>query len=134
MIHRFPVRAFFVALLGVPCFLFAQQGGAPASPLGGLGGMLPMMLIMFAAVYFLMIRPEQKKQKARVAMMEQIKKGDRVLTSSGILGTVGQVKESTMMIKIAENTVVEFAKSAVTSVVNKDGTEKAAETAAEGAK
>jgi len=134
MTHRFSVSTFFVTVLGVPCLLLAQQSGAPASPMGGLGGMLPMMLIMFAAVYFLMIRPEQKKQKLRQAMMQNIKKGDRVLTSSGILGTVGQVKESTMMIKIAENTIVEFAKSAVTSVVNKDGTEKPAEIAAEGAK
>ena len=90
-----------------------------------------MMLIMFAVVYFLMIRPEQKKQKQRQAMLGAMKKGDRVLTSSGMLGTVGNVKDSTVMVKIAENTVVEFTKSAVTQIVNKDGTEKLADATAE---
>ena len=109
------------------------QGEGQSSPMGGLGSLLPMMLIMFAVVYFLMIRPEQKKQKERQAMLSAVKKGDRVLTTSGILGTVGTVKDSTMMVKIAENTVVEFTKSAVTSVLNKDGSEKQTE-GTEGAK
>jgi preprotein translocase subunit YajC len=81
-----------------------------------------------------MIRPEQKKQKERQAMLLGIKKGDRVLTAAGILGTVGAIKENTMMVKIAENTVVEFTKSAVTSVVNKDGSDKPVEPVADGEK
>lgn len=108
---------------------FGQDGGKPApGPGASFGGFLPMMLVMFAAVYFLMIRPEQKKQKNRQAMLNAVKKGDRVLTSAGMLGTVGTVKESTIMVKIAENTVVEFTKSAVTAIVNKDGSEKQIET------
>ena len=95
--------------------------------MGSFGSLLPMMAIMFAVVYFLMIRPEQKKQKQRQTMLSAIKKGDRVMTAAGIIGTVGTVKDTTMMVKIADNTVVEFTKSAVTSVLNKDGTEKQAD-------
>jgi len=125
-----------VALVTFPALLFAQEvsKAEASSPSAGLTSMLPMMAIMFVAVYFLMIRPEQKKQKEKQAMLQAIKKGDRVLTNAGILGTVGSVKDNTMMIKIAENTVVEFAKSAVTTVVNKDGTEKQSDGAADGEK
>jgi preprotein translocase subunit YajC len=108
-------------------FLAMAQEGGQQAPMSGLGSLLPMMLIMFAVVYFLMIRPEQKKQKQRQAMLQAIKKGDRVMTSAGILGTVGSIKDTSIMVKIAENTVVEFTKSAVTTVLNKDGSEKQVE-------
>ena len=121
----------WIASLSLLCIVFGQDK-PQQSPTAGLGSLLPMMLVMFAVVYFLMIRPEQKKQKQRQAMLQAIKKGDRVLTTAGILGTVGTVKDSTVMVKIAENTVVEFAKSAVTSIVNKDGSEKQAQNPTEG--
>jgi preprotein translocase subunit YajC len=121
----------WIAALASTGTVFAQEAAKPAGgPSGGIGSLLPMMLIMFAVVYFLMIRPEQKKQKERQALLSGLKKGDRVLTGSGILGTVGNVKENTVMVKIAENTVVEFSKASVTQIINKDGTEKQAETSA----
>jgi preprotein translocase subunit YajC len=115
-----------VASMGL---VYAEGGsGAPASPLGMLGNpMFMMMGVMIFALYFLMIRPEQKKQKERQAMLQAIKKGDRVMTSAGMVGTVHSIKENTIMVKIADNTVVEFTKSAVVSVINKDGSEKPAE-------
>jgi preprotein translocase subunit YajC len=114
----------WTVLLSSLFIVYGQDKSAPASPLGSFSSMLPMMAIMFAVVYFLMIRPEQKKQKARQAMLAAVKKGDRVITAAGIIGKVGDVKDTTMMVKIADNTVVEFTKSAITSVINKDGTEK----------
>ena len=124
--------SFWIAASATACMVFAQGASKGAQSSGGsIASLLPMMLIMFAVVYFLMIRPEQKKQKDRQALLSAMKKGDRVITSSGILGTVGNVKDTTVMVKIAENTVVEFTKSAVTQIVNKDGTEKQADTPAE---
>lgn len=105
--------------------LLAQENQQPqGSPWGSF---LPMMLIMFAIIYFLMIRPEQKKQKKRREMLSELKKGDRVVTAGGIHGTVGNVKEDSIMVKVADNVVLEFAKASVTSVLNKDGSEKGAE-------
>ena len=78
---------------------------------------VPMMLVMFAVIYFLMIRPEQKKQKARQKMVNEMKKGDRVLTIGGIYGVVGNVKDNAVMVKIAENTVVELRKGAISEIV-----------------
>ncbi|MDO5575802.1 MAG: preprotein translocase subunit YajC [Fibrobacter sp.] len=102
-------------------FSLAAQEAAPAAQQpGGLGSLLPMMLVMFAIIYFLMIRPEQKKQKQRQEMMAGLKKGDKVLTAGGILGSVANVKDEVVMVKVAENTVIELTKSAVTSVIDKE--------------
>jgi preprotein translocase subunit YajC len=115
-----------------PVMLFAQDIMAQAdkktqSPLGSLGGMLPMLLFMFLIIYFLMIRPEQRKQKERQKLLSALKKGDRVMTAAGMFGTVGNVKDATVMVKIAENTIVEFSKGSITTVLNNDGTEKSPE-------
>ena len=111
---------------------FAQgQGGAAQGAGGGFGSILPMMLLMFVIIYFLMIRPEQKKQKERQEMMKNLKKGDKVVTAGGIMGVVGNVKDDTVMVKIADNTVVEFTRAAVSSVVQPKSDDKSAEKAIE---
>ena len=108
---------------------FAQE--APAqSPTSGLMGVLPMMIVMFIIIYFLMIRPEQKKQKSRQAMINSVQKGARVVTVGGIIGVVGHVKETTIMVKVADNTVIEVRKAAIAEVL----TEQAEETSQKGAK
>jgi preprotein translocase subunit YajC len=78
---------------------------------------------MFAVVYFLMRRPQAKKQKELQKMLNEIKKGDKVLTVAGIIGVVGNVKDSTVMVKVAENTVLEFKKAAITAVLNNEDKE-----------
>lgn len=85
-----------------------QQGG------GTLGFLLPMVLI-FAIMYFLIFRPQAKKQKQQQAMIEAIKKGDKVVTAGGIYGTVAGIKEKekTLIIKIAENVKIEVTKSSI---------------------
>jgi preprotein translocase subunit YajC len=107
-----------VSIVGLS--VFTAFGQAAPAPTGGAfnPNMLFMMAIMFAIVYFLMIRPEQKKQKARLELLKNIKKGDKVLTSAGIIGVVGNIKDNTVMVKIGENNVVEFTKSAITAVIN----------------
>jgi preprotein translocase subunit YajC len=86
---------------------------------GGSGGLLSLwpIALIFVIFYFLLIRPQQKKQKQHQKMLESIKKGDRVVTSGGMYGTVVGVKENAVVLKIAENVKVEFAKSAVTHIV-----------------
>ena len=98
--------------------LFAQEA-AKASGFE-MGSFLPIMAIMFAVMYFLMIRPEQKKQKEKQALLNELKKGDKVLTIGGIHGKIVSVKDDTVMVKIADNTSVKISKSAVSTVVNND--------------
>jgi len=107
-----------VSVLMYASVILAQD--APASQQGPLGpNMIIMMALMFAIVYFLMIRPEQKKQKERQKMIEAIAKGDKVVTAGGIHGTVQQVKENTINVRIADGVTAEFTKSSVTTVADK---------------
>jgi len=97
--------------------ILAQAEGAPG---GGLGGFLPI-LIMFAAMYFLLIAPQRKKQKAHQKMVTELQSGAEVVTSGGIYGTVTNVKEDRFVVRIAENTKIEVTKGSIASVVDSDG-------------
>ena len=85
---------------------------APENGGGGLVGMLPFILIIFI-IYFLMIRPQSKKAKQHQLMLAELKKGDKVVTIGGIYGVVVEVREKTFLIKVSNNTEMEFLKSSV---------------------
>jgi preprotein translocase subunit YajC len=91
------------------------QGSPAADPFGFL---LPMVVI-FGAFYFLMIRPQQKKQKAHSALISALKVGDEVLTSGGLLGKITGVSEHYAIVHISENTEIKIQKSSVSQVVPK---------------
>ena len=88
---------------------YAQAAGGPLS--GELMGMLPI-IFMFVLLYFLMIRPQMKRQKEQKSMMEGLQKGDEVV-AAGILGKITKVGESYISLEIADNVVVQVQKSAV---------------------
>jgi preprotein translocase subunit YajC len=111
--------------------LFAQTT-APASPApapgqspGGspLMSFLPMILL-FAAMYFLMIAPQRKKQKEHEKMLKALESGDEIVTSGGIYGTISNVKEDRFVVRIADNTKIEIGKGFVQAVVKKGSEEK----------
>ncbi len=93
---------------------------APPAEGGGGGSIIPT-LVMFGAVilimYFLMIRPQQKRQKEHQNMLSALKKGDKIITTSGLHGTITDIRDKTFRIQIADNMIVTFEKSAVTSKV-----------------
>ena len=104
-------------------FLLAETP-APKPVDTGLQGIYTMswMVFAFALIYFMSIRPQQKKQKELLARINQLKTGDRVVTSGGIYGTVANVKDgATLLLKIADNVKIEIDKAAIASVVNPDG-------------
>jgi preprotein translocase subunit YajC len=74
------------------------------------------MVLMIGIVYFIMIRPQMKAKKEQAAMLEAMKTGDDVITTGGILGTVANVKETTVIIKIADNVKIEVVKAHVAQV------------------
>jgi preprotein translocase subunit YajC len=78
-----------------------------------------MLVLMVVIFYFLLIRPQQKRQKEHRLMIEALKTGDRVVTSSGIHGVVANIKDKTVIVKIAENTKIEIDRASV-AVVLKD--------------
>jgi preprotein translocase subunit YajC len=100
----------------------AMAGGpAPAQGQPGGGGMLLLgyMAIIFLLFYFMMIRPQMKKEKERKTLIANIKSGDRILFSGGILGVVTNVKDQTFTVKVADNVKIEIARGAVLKVLDK---------------
>jgi len=91
---------------------------APAEQPNLLVSMMPLVFI-FVIFYFLLIRPQQKKQKEHEKLVASVKTGDGVVTNAGIHGVVANVKEKTIIVKIADNVKVEFDRGAVV-VVKKD--------------
>jgi len=106
------------ALFAMP--LIAQEHGEAAPAQGGPfgGSFMFIMIAMFIIIYFLMIRPEQRKQKERQKMLSALKKGDKILSIGGIVAVITNVKDNTYMIKTGEGTALEITKSAVSSVLN----------------
>jgi preprotein translocase subunit YajC len=94
----------------------SSEGGSAPNP---LLSMLPFVLI-FVLFYVLFIIPKQKEQKKHQQMLQSLKKGDRVLTSGGMYGTVIGVKENIVVLKIAENVKAEFQMSSVQGVMTKE--------------
>ena len=101
---------------------FAQT--APAATTGGgdlmssLTGMLPLVL-MFVVLYFVMIRPQMKRQKEHRAMIDTLAKGDEIATAGGVLGKVTRMSEGTLHIEVANNVEIQIQRSAVVQVLPK---------------
>jgi preprotein translocase subunit YajC len=94
-----------------------------AAPPGGAGGSLPMLLplLLIPVLYFVMIRPQQKRQKQWQAMLGSIKGGDRITTAGGIRGVILSIKDDVIVIRVApDNIKLEVAKSAIASVTTQD--------------
>ena len=92
-----------------------------APPGGGIGQFLPIILL-FVGMWFLIIAPQRKRQKAHEKMLSELKTGDEVITSGGIYATITNVKDDRLVVRIADNTKIELGKSFVASKV---GTEVA---------
>ena len=98
---------------------FAQT--APAAASGGESSLLTMLplLLMFVVLYFIMIRPQMKRQKEHKAMIEAIAKGDEVVTSGGLVGRVAKMGESFLHVEVANGVELQVQRSAVVQVLPK---------------
>lgn len=118
-------------LLGLPIFMFGvvaaeeayamgtSGGGGQQS--GGLTAFLPLILIV-VIFYFLLIRPQTKRQREQKTMLSALRKGDKVVTNSGIFGTIVGMdeKENKVVLKVAENVKIEFLKSSIAGRVGEE--------------
>ena len=97
--------------------------GEPAPRGGGLDTFLVPMLLIFAIFYFVLILPERKKQKARQGLLSALKKGDRVMTTSGMYGTVAQIQDDVVTLQVAEGVRLRFSRQAIQTVLADDAKE-----------
>ena len=101
-----------VSGIGCSAVMLLQAGGA----LGGFAG-LPLLLVFFVGMYFLLVLPNQRKQKKWQEMLGQLKTGDTVTTNAGMRGTVVALREDTVVLKLQpDNIKLEFVRSAIAAV------------------
>ena len=105
-------------MFGVLNVVAAASCPAPSAGGGGLN-MMVMMALAFGIMYFMMIRPQQRKEKERREMINNLKSGTRVMFSGGIIGTVTNVKDATFVVKIADNVKIEISRGAVSRILEK---------------
>ncbi len=99
-------------IFGAIANLARQAGAAQAARPNMLGALLPFVLV-FVIFYLLIIMPQRKKQKKHLELVDNLKSGDRVITTAGIFGTVVSVQKDLIELKIASNTNIKITKSAV---------------------
>ena len=99
-------------------FIAQTQAASPAAanPMGNIVGLLPFVFI-FVIFYYVMVRPQRRRQQEQQRLVSALKTGDRVVTVSGIHGLISNVKETTVILKVADNVKIEIEKSAVGTVM-----------------
>jgi len=101
--------------MALASFLIWQGGGV-----AGLGGFLIPLMLMFGIMYFLVILPQQRQRKKVQQMLSAIKNGDKVITTSGIYGTINGMDGDTIILKIADNVKIRIARVAIAQVEASD--------------
>ena len=95
---------------------YAENSGTGAAS-GGMWEFILMMAVIFSIFYFILIRPEKKKRHDHEKRINQLKKGDRIITAGGIYGKIVGMKENAAVVQIAENVKVEILKSSISTIV-----------------
>ncbi|MBQ2561747.1 MULTISPECIES: preprotein translocase subunit YajC [Fibrobacter] len=103
---------------------FAQDAAQPEQP-GALASFLPLILL-FVVMWLFFIRPKQKEMKQMDEMRKQLKKGDKVMTAAGIIGTIASMEENIITLRTGTSTI-EFEKAAILRVINNDTSAKVEE-------
>jgi preprotein translocase subunit YajC len=110
--------------MSILAILLAQAASAAPSP--GAGGpssfinLLPFWFFIIVIMYFVMVRPQRKRQQQQQQLISALKTGDKVVTNAGIHGLIANVKETTVIVKVADNVKIEMEKSAVTNVLKSE--------------
>ena len=100
---------------------YAQaQGGGPQEPVPFFANPLFMMIIIFGIIYFLIMRPQQKKQREHQEMLRKLAKGDRVMTMSGIYGTVANLDEKIVLRQVDDKVRIKVSRNSVASLSEED--------------
>lgn len=94
----------------------APPAANPQNPAGGIGFFVPFIFI-FVIMYFVMIRPQTKRQREQQRLVSSLKTGDCVVTNAGIHGLISNVKDTTVIVKVADNVKIEMEKSAIANVL-----------------
>jgi preprotein translocase subunit YajC len=95
------------------CLTATDQGGTQTTDSNSTWYMLAFLVVIFALFYFLMIRPQRKRQKEHEQMMKELQRGDKVITAGGIYGTIDSLSEDSIVIKVEGGTMMRVARGSV---------------------
>jgi preprotein translocase subunit YajC len=98
-------------------FIIAMAPQAGGNAGGGMASTLIMFALIFVIFYFMIMRPQQKRTKERQALLESLKKGDKIITSGGLHGKIVNVDEKTVLLEVGDNLKLKFERSAINIVV-----------------
>lgn len=110
-------RTLLIVLSLIPTTAFAQD---PAPGGGGLGGLMLPIIAMIAIMYFIMIRPQQKRDRERRNLLDNLSKGDQVVTTGGICGTIVGITDERVVVRVDDNVKLEFLRTSIAFVDNGD--------------
>jgi preprotein translocase subunit YajC len=105
---------------GKEMFGSIELAAAPQGQGGGILGLILPFVLMFVIFYFLLIRPQQKKQKTRNAMLSALSKGDKVVTIGGLHGTIVEITDDIVVLKVNDVTKLTFDRNSISHSVNAD--------------
>ncbi|CAH1204572.1 MULTISPECIES: preprotein translocase subunit YajC [Paenibacillus] len=103
--------------------MFQGMTASAAAGGGGILGLIVPLVLMVAIFYFLMIRPQNKKQKERNAMLGRLKKGDKIVTIGGLHGTIAEITDDTVVLRVNDVTKLTFDRNAISSAVSRETAE-----------
>lgn len=103
--------------------MFQAMTAQAANPGGGIFSLIVPLVLMVAIFYFLMIRPQNKKQKARNAMLGQLKKGDKIVTIGGLHGTIAEITDDVVVLRVNDVTKLTFDRNAISGAVSRETAE-----------
>jgi len=106
-------------LIRVPYLLIASAEGSAGAE--GLISFMPLVII-FVIFYFLLIRPQQKKQQSHKSMLDNLKRGDKIITTGGLYGTIEGLTDTTLQLKIANQVKVTMSRSAIAGLQQAEAT------------
>jgi len=96
------------------CFPQEAAEGEGEDGFGGIWPMLVFLVLLFALMYFVMIRPQRKRQQEQQNLMQELRRGDKVVTAGGIYGVIESVSEDSIVLKVESGTTIRVARSSVT--------------------
>lgn len=122
LVSSIEALSFLVAQAGtaVPAATPGSAEGAAPAP-GGIFSMMPLLVGVVLIMYFLTIRPQQKRDKERQNMLNALKKGDEVVTTGGICGKVMAISDADVVLRVDDNVTIKFVRNAIAYVAKVDG-------------
>tara|TARA_R110001592_G_scaffold24654_1_gene94739 strand:+ start:24 stop:380 length:357 start_codon:yes stop_codon:yes gene_type:complete len=115
----------FTSSLEALNFLIGQaDAGAAQSPMGGLMSMAPLMIAFIFIMYFLTIRPQQKRDRERQEMLNALSKGDKIVTTGGICGKVVGLRETEVDVLVGKDVTIKFLRSSIAQIIKSNGESK----------